>query len=610
MNKLELYKKYKTAYYLGEPLISDEEFDKFEAELLTEYPNLRDEEIGFDDDTSLQKFEHPTKMTSLSKFNIYEDVNSTPINNIEDWLLNQDSLVTYSPKYDGNSVNVIYKNGKLWKALSRGNGTVGRDYTNKIAPHVPAEIDITEEVVEFRGEVLMLLPVFDKKYSQFKNPRNFVAGILNKKEFIEERVNDLSVEFFDVRINGRIAPENLIDKCGLRTPYSWNYTVRANDWLSFTEMYNKLLIYRTECPYYLDGFVIKVIEDNRVSTVDGNPKDCVAIKFPPTESTAAIVDIEWNVGKTGDLTPVLQLSPTLLDGTTVKRASAHNLGYVLSNGFIPGAKVTISKSGDIIPQARKVIEQSTKEYTHPTVCPICKQQLIVADIHLRCENSECDGKLIGKLSGIRRLGVEFLGGKTIEKFFEAGLTKVEDFFTDKFSVEYLTQNGDFKEGRQLEKIMGEFNRIKELDLSQLIVALQFDNAGQSISSEYAKKMAGIKYSFASMDRKAISAIDEQRVLNFVRLVEAKGIKVKFPVEEVIDTNVIKVEMTGSVNIDGIKTKAEFLNLCTNVVHTKLNKETDYLITDDLSSSSSKMKKAEKLGVKVITYSDFLNKFIN
>jgi DNA ligase (NAD+) len=603
--RIELYLEYKRAYYEGKPLISDTEFDVFEETLLVDYPNLRDEFIGWED-SALEKFEHPTSMTSLNKFNVYNDVdNTTTIPEIKNWL-DTYKRMTASPKYDGNAINVIYKKGKLWKVLSRGDGIKGRDYTNKMS-NLPKTIKSKDDVVEFRGEVLMPLDVFNSKYSNFKNPRNFIAGVLNKKDFIKEHADDLVVEFFDVRINGLIADETHIDNNGLRTKDSFPYTEITNSWDDFATIYNKILKYKATCNYYLDGMVLKLHVDERESFVNGNPKDCVAIKFPPSEASTVINGIEDNVGKTGEITPVLLLRPTLIDGTVVSRASAHNYKYVLENRFFPGAEIIISKSGDIIPQARRVITESTIPFELPYSCPVCNSKLVNDGVNLNCENTECEAQIMKKLSGINHFGVALLGGKTLETLFEAGITKVEDFFTEKFSSDSLITTGFFKQGRQLEKILNEFEQIKEVELHQVIVALQFENAGRTISREYAKKMAGIDYSFASMDRKAIERIDEDRINNFIKLLNNKGIRVKFPEADVKKEGFYKVELTGSVNvsIEGVKTKADYLSLFSNVENVSLNKDTDYLITDDIASGSGKMKKASKLGVKVITYEDFL-----
>jgi len=413
---------------------------------------------------------------------------------------------------------------------------------------------------------------------------------------------------FDVKVDGKAYSETLIDDCNFRTKNSFLRTIVSNDWDTFVKTYHKMNDYRKSCNYYLDGFVLKSLENVRLNNVDGNPKDCVAIKFPPQESVTTIKTLEINVGKTGEITPVLILEPVLLDGTTVKRASAHNMKYVITNGFYPGALIQISKSGDIIPQARAVIKKATEKYVWPTHCPECNSLLVITDIQLICKNDDCIAKSQKKLLGIKKFGIENLGESTLNKFYAAGLERVEDFFTDKFTEEYLINSGEFKKGRALEKIFIEFENLKEVQLKDVIYSLQFDNAGKSISREYAKKLAGIEYSFKSLDRGAIANVNEERVFNFIKLIETKGIVVKYPEVEIETTDTIKVEMTGTVNIEGVKTKADFINLFDNVKHVKLNKETDYLITNDTASTSGKMAKASKLGVKTITYTDFIAKF--
>jgi len=595
--KINLYKEYKKQYYLGSPLISDLEFDAFESELLQEVPDLLDL-IGYED--QLNKFEHPTQMTSLNKFNIYDDSFESINQDIVDFLQKHKNWKV-SPKYDGNSVNVIYKNGKLFKVLSRGDGITGRDYTNKFK--LPKTIQgFDDKVVELRGEALIPLDVFQKYANDFKNPRNFVAGVLNRID-INDTINDIVIEFFEVRVDSKIQNANIIKELKLTTKNSFNEINIENGAGNFIKVYNVLKEYRKITPYYLDGFVIKAPEEERNSTVNGNPKDCVAIKFPPEEAVTKINSYEFNVGKFGVVTPVFIFEPVLLDGTLVKRASAHNIKYILENKYYIGSEVVISKSGDIIPQVRRLVKQtSTPSNPKITNCPICNSILRFDGVNLFCDNQYCFGRNVKLLEGIKIFGVNFFGGSTIEKLYKSDIKCVEDFFSDKFSTENLTMF-DFKEGRHLQKIKDEIDNIKEIDLWRVIYSLQFKNVGKTISIEYAKKMVGIPYSFTSMDRSAINGINEDRIKNFITILKNKGINILNPF---IDDK-ITVEMTGNVNYGGYKTKADFIQDF-NATHTKLDKTTNYLITDSYSSSSSKMTKAKKLGVEIITYEDFYNKF--
>lgn len=617
--RLELYKNYKEAYYLGNPLISDVEFDAFEAELIKEFPNLRDELIGWED-TSLDKFKHPTPMSSLDKINFYKEPITGEVNeDIINWFnknLYVKSDFIISPKYDGNAVNVIYKNERLWKVLSRGNGTEGRDYTNKF-PNLPKEIKVPDELknstIEFRGEALIDINVFNQKYSQFKNPRNFVAGLLNQKEFDKNQTLDLVIEFFTVVADGLIQNENLISYVGLLTKNSLflknDYeTINGNTWESFVEIYHTMYTERMKNSYFLDGFVISVVGDKRNVPNGKNPADAIAIKFPPEEKITTIENIEINIGKTGEFTPVFNLSPVQLDGTTVSRASGHNFGYIFENKFFPGAKVTISKSGDIIPQLRKVVNHSTVEYIMPIVCPSCQNTLNFDGTHLTCQNPNCDGQNKRKLGALRHLGIMHLGDSMLDNFWDAGFRNIMDFFDrTKMNEVYLSNTGYFKEGRLLNRILNEFKKINTIKLADVIYLLQFENVGKTISKEYAKKLAGVKYSFKSLDKNAIIGINDDLVNNFVKHLETNGYKIENPMNEELNIDTIFIEMTGVVNIDIAKTKNEFLSLFTNVRLAKL-KDAHYLITNDKNSVSSKMKQAEKLGKKVLTYSEFYEKF--
>lgn len=366
MNKKELYLKAKKAYYLGEPILSDTEFDYLENEL-KESGQLKDiQQVGFHDENRNAKFKHPTRMLSLSKFQA--DGNDNPcFIEVNKWLSkrSQSKIYEATPKFDGNAVNIIYRNGKLDAILSRGDGDAGRDYTEKLINNVPNKIKTKHKIVEVRGEVVIPIDKFNQyneKYdNEYKNERNFVAGILNRdvdetgiiSEFVFMAVEAKAIENSEVVY----LPTEILSKFGFNHKYSL-YTIyfQKNE---FIETYQKMLHHRkVDCPFRLDGFVIKTDINTRreLGENDHDPEWAVAIKFPPEEAVTKVIDIEWNFGKTGNLTPVAILEPTLLDGTTVQRASVHNLGWLIEKDCLPGTTVTIAKKGDIIPQIINILK--------------------------------------------------------------------------------------------------------------------------------------------------------------------------------------------------------------------------------------------------------------
>lgn len=357
----KLYIKWKKAYYQGNPIASDYEFDELEKHLKETGELEKIRQVGFQDEDRNAKFNHPSKMLSLAKYQAAAD-GTPPISQTNTWLNKRikSEVFEASPKFDGNALNLVYKKGYLDAALSRGNGTAGRDYTDKLIAIVPKQIETEHEIVEVRGEVVIPVEIFNKKYgNDYKNERNFVAGVLNRDEDVSEITADFV--FMAVEAKAQDNSENIYLPTEILKTYGFNseyhlflHHFRKDE---FENAYNILLEHRKNSPFRLDGFVIKTSIDVRKELGENShdPNWAIAIKFPPEEAITKIVRIQWNFGKTGRLTPVAILEPTLLDGTTVQRASVHNYGWMITKGCVPGATVTIAKKGDIIPQVINIL---------------------------------------------------------------------------------------------------------------------------------------------------------------------------------------------------------------------------------------------------------------
>lgn len=615
-NLESLYLEAKELYYTGESPLSDAEFDELEDYLKSQNSDVI-EQVGFGDRNA--KFPHISPMGSQAKFQATET--TIPVTQTVQWMTGRGNEFTAEPKFDGNSINIIFKNGKLSQCLTRGTGTHGRDITRKMKSRVPNEI-LLKGNIEVRGEVVMNVKTFEEKYSDNKNPRNMVAGLLNRKDedifgdnpkYDPAIINDLDVMVFEIREDGKQVDADL-NSLG----FNQNVNLKVEDFVcsseSFLSVYESFKTYReTECPYQLDGMVLKCksVEDrNRLGENKHHPEWSIAIKFPPQRAVSEIVDIEWRMGKTGELTPVAILSPTDLDGTTVRRASMHNYGYVESKKLYPGAQVVIAKKGDIIPQIIDVVKASEQSYEFPTHSPD-GDELTVNGVHLICANENAASIMKRKLEGIRLYGVDEFGGATLAKLYDAGIHTIIDFF-EVFGKNYLITSEVFKEGRELDILIEEFNKIKEVPLETVINSLNLENVGRSISKQIANKIAGLDYSFASLDRKACSGFDvgeEKRELlhELILAIEGRGIKIIYPQPPA--ANVRYFEMTGSPKNFGFKAKKDFIDAANSAgfQHGKLNKDATYLITDDLNSSSSKMKRAVKDGVEIITYGEFIER---
>jgi len=342
IKKLEAqYLSAKISYYEGNPTMTDAEFDALEQILIKEGSKVH-EQVG-----SKRKdfdFPHPTRMLSLAKIQTEKDNNK--YDEFYKWFSKRASIVGKmgmlyaSPKFDGSAINIIYRNGNLESILTRGDGFYGKTITNRLKSHVPPVIS-EKGIVQIRCEVVIDVNVFKKKYAdEFANARNFVAGILGKDEEDKEKLNDLTIIPLHYIVDGehqtldsRIFSEYPNVKTG------WSTAFVYEDYGKVLKLIEKE---RESLNFQLDGMVISFPEQVRseLGENDHDPHWSVAIKFPAEEVVSEVVDIEWNISKRGELTPVVIMKPVQLMGSLVKRASAYNAGYIIKNKIKPGAIIS------------------------------------------------------------------------------------------------------------------------------------------------------------------------------------------------------------------------------------------------------------------------------
>lgn len=615
MTNEQLYLDAKTAYYAGHPIMSDSEFDILESILKKENSEL----INMVGSETSGKIKHESAMLSLAKISVYDNQN-LPIDEISKWLdtCKGSNHFEFSTKLDGNAINLIYKKGVLTHAISRGDGHFGYDIVDKLKHIVPNRISETS-TVEIRGEVVINILTFNEKYSNFKNPRNFVAGMLNRDDNDIQIIKDLHFGAFEVRIHGDdnyYFPENTQN---FLTSNNFNYpeTKLLTDVKNLNDLYTYFLNFReTTTEFQLDGIVIKAEEKCRLDlgSTDHHPKWAIAIKFPPKDAITEIVDIQWKTGISGEIVPTAIMKPIDLDGSTVTRATLFNWGRVRDWKAFPGAEVLIAKAGDIIPQIYQVIKPSTLEIKPPSHCPSCNSITRIDDLHIWCDNNECYSKIISQLcSAIKIFKVENIGQSAVEKFYEAGFRKITQIFDRSlFNENLLIKSGIFKKGRHLEIILNSIYNLKEVSLSQIILACQYDQIGNAAAEKLAFHLSGHPVDFSGLNRSAISNVinDSSSINELVEMFEKSNITVIRPSAKENQENIEKYELTGSPKDCNYLVKSDFIKFANSVgfKHSKIEKNTKYLITDSLESNSSKMQKALKLGIEIITYSDFVKKY--
>ena len=619
------YLKAKVAYYDGKPIMSDPSFDVLEKEL-REAGSKVIEQVG-----SKRKdfdFPHPSPMLSLAKIqtestdgitNYQEDLFKKWFNKVDGIIFKKfgvhiESLLS-SPKFDGNGINIIYSKGILQSVLTRGDGKFGKDITDRFQKHLPETIEYNVGLLEIRCECVIKQPLFDKKYlgkkedGKYANARNFVAGVLGKDDYSLEKVGDLTIIPVALLNDGKQVTLELVPKGigGL----TYQEKLNPKDYVSCIK---KMEVLRETFEIPLDGVVLSVPYDFRgtLGENDHDPEWAIAIKFVPDEVVTRVNGLELNISKTGEFTPVVLLNPVELAGTIVKRASGYNAGYIINNRIGLDTFVSIAKAGDIIPEIQSITVYSEKPFELPTVCPHCGSTLSFDGIHLTCPNDLCQGKIAKRLaSSCSSLDLKNVGGKTIEPFAKDWANMYE-------VIVWVLMFGDTKDiekydikyqSRSHEIFLNAFRNIKSLTYEQVIISLGFDNVGRKLSLQIAREHCGLVPDYSGLERALVGMLHEPEVtvqiVTAVQTLEKLGITIDKPKEEMVTKDTVYVCMTGSPKVFGFPTKAEFIAKFPNLVDVEItDKRCQFLITDSYTSTSSKMKTAEKKGITIKTYGDY------
>lgn len=620
------YLKAKETYYNGEPEMSDDEFDELETLLKTldsDVVNL----VGTADRRF--KHQHLSTMCSLDKIQANLD-NSLPMDQISNWFASfpPDTVFEATPKYDGMAINIIYRKGNLERCITRGDKTKGKDATSKLMRKIPLTID-SDNDVEVRGEIVIPFQIFNDKYlnhedesiRKYKNPRNFVAGVVNRDETDDDLLNEVRFMAVEARIH-----DGDFEYPSETNSFLWSQGFNKKDHFfktftftpeNFQKVYDEMKHHREkDSVFQLDGFVVKAPESMRKDLGESghHPNWAVAIKFPPKEATTVTVGIKNRVGTTGEIFPIIELDGVDLDGSTIRNTAGFNWGYIIKNGLFPGAKVAIVKSGDIIPIIARIIEP-VFDGEIPTMCPCGKGPAVLEGIHLMCGAEECEVKALKRfVNGVGVYRMDKWGGVTRRLVFEAGFTtNAQVFDRSILNKESLIASGKFKEGKTLDSLFEEMEKLEKVSLAQIIVSLGFDSIGRTASKQLARYIRGKEYSFSGLEKAALIGFDpgdkkREKIEELVKVFENRGVEVE---EDTIVVGGIGYELTGSPKASGYNVKADlekFL-LTHGYVHTGL-KEAKVLLTDSLGSPSSKMKQAKKLGVEIYEYSNFIEKLNN
>lgn len=639
------------AYDEGHPKITDEEWDNkyFELQELEKetgliLSNSPTQSISYEIVNALNKVEHSHKMLSLEKTKSVDEVTS--------FVGKKDFLVMC--KMDGLTCSLTYRNGELVSAETRGNGLVGEDilHNARVLPSIPYKIPYMDELV-IDGEIICTYTDFEKFSSDYKNPRNFAAGSIRLLDSKECSNRNLTFVAWDV-----ITPMHCGDRewtvsqklgyiknCGFTiVPYATGPAFYVDD----TEVEMDMLIEQVTqmaqgYSYPIDGAVIKFNDcayGRSLGETTHHFKNALAYKFYDETYQTSLLDIEWTMGRTGVLTPVAVFEPIDVDGSTVERASLHNvsiLNETLHGWGYKGQKVEVFKANMIIPQIASAEKpEDMPQYTYPwfkrpDCCPVCggevKYSKLNDSMNLTCVSPTCPGKLINRLDhfcGKKGLDMKGISKATLEKLIDWGW--VSDF-TDIFELSIHKGEWVQKPGfgaKSVEKVLNAINTGANCELHQFIAALGIPLIGSTASKELAKHfetwekfVEAAEGGFAFYTLPNFGSEMHNSIVEF-NYAEARLLAdhyIHFNIPEVAPapvgeslagkTFVITGKLTHFKNRDEIKARIEALG---GKVTGSVSKNTNFLINNDVNSTSSKNATAKSLGIPILSESDFIQTF--
>lgn len=626
--------KWAHAYYVEDnPIATDEEYDKLARACLAyeqthpenSHANSPNKRIG---GMVLDGF---VKASHLSRMWSQEDVFNTE--ELIDWInrakkVNTNLEFMCEPKFDGASLNLIYENGVLKQAITRGDGSIGEDVTNNVKTIHSIPLQIKEKsLLEIRGEIVIKKADFEKINVQraknneqlFANPRNAASGSLRQ---LDPSITASRKLFFNVWGVGQNSLEytkaydmmQYIYSLGFATPPMQIVTSSVE---GIEELYYKIIDSRDKIEMMLDGMVVKI---NDIETQEelGHtvkfPRYSCAYKFPAVEKTTKIKDIIQQVGRTGVITPVAVVEPTHIDGSTVERASLHNYDEIERLDLRINDEVIIIKSGDIIPKITKVFHDrrdgTQEKVQRPTNCPECDSELHDEGTLIKCQNLDCPSIVTNSIiyfASKNCMNIDGLGIKIVEQLVKE--KKIYDIL-DLYSLKYedLADLEGFKE-KKISNLLNAIENTKNTQLHRVINALGIEHIGEVASKQICLEF-GLNVINIDLDSLiALDGIGEQMAKSFVDFMHVnKEIVLKLldiiqpEVEEKVEVleNAFKgktVVLTGTMSKSRGIIKKDLESLGAKV-SSSVSKKTDYLIYGD--DAGSKYDKAVTLGVNAIT----------
>ena len=644
-------------YVLNDPSISDYEYDKLYRQLLKleeEHPEMitpdsPTQRIGSDLTTEFNPVQHAVPMLSLSNTYSREELYAFD-KRVKDILEKEpDEKINYVTelKIDGVSVSLIYTDGYFELAATRGDGTVGEEITAnaKTIKSIPLKLRKTKlnlgSRLEVRGEIFMSVKGFTKMNEErarqglklFANPRNSTAGTLKLQDpkIVSSRPLDIFTYYLiesENQIKLHSEKLNALKQLGFNVNPNYAVCHGMDEVVDFCDMWVEK---RSKLPYEIDGVVIKVdsIEDqNKLGSIARSPRWAVAFKFKAQQVTTKLNNVVWQVGRTGTLTPVAELEPVLLAGSTVSRATLHNMDEINRKDLRIGDTVIIEKGGDVIPKVVEVIlpeRKKSRKISMPLKCPVCNTPLFrpEGEVAIYCENSECPAQVKGRIIHFAARGamdIEGLGESIVDVLVDKGfLESYADIYTLYKHKDKLVELERFG-AKKVSNLLSSIEKSKEKPFSRVLFALGIRFVGTGVagklvdyfnSIEELENVTGEEIENVHEIGPRISAsikkfLSDQHNLHIIQRLKEYGLKFKEERKKSGNNflNNQSFVLTGTLeSMTREEAKEKILNLGGKFV-SSVSKKTDYVVVGE--NPGSKADKAEKLGVTILNEKEFIN----
>ena len=649
-------KKYNYYYHtLDKPLISDKEFDKLVKEndtLEKKYPSLvlkdsPNKSYGSKIKDNFKKIKHDSQMYSLANAFDNHDIKDFIKRSVKFLNLKNDDDFQYicEPKIDGLSLNLVYKNGNLVSAGTRGDGFIGEDVTENILniKNIPSKLKKDfPDFIEIRGEVFLNKSDFEKLNStlenktKFANPRNAAAGSLRQLDisishsrplkFIPHGIGKCSDNFnkfenyYDKLKKWNITPNNLSKKC---------HSVEE-----IIKFYNQIDQNRSGIDYDIDGLVVKINSfelQERLGYVGKNPRWAIAIKFSAEKANTIVQSVDYQVGRTGAITPVARLQPVNLGGVIISNASLHNFDEINKKNINVLDLIEIERAGDVIPYVTRLVKKNSKLNTKikpPRNCPICKSNVLKEknEAILRCSNTYgCSSQKIGRIIHFvskKSLNIDGFGEKQVKQLFNLKyIDKVEDVFSlEKFKSEIIELDGWGE--LSFSNLINSINSSKKISFNKFIYSLGIRFIGEVnaeiLASEFKELDVFISSSSNISMLKNIDGLGPKAIYSiidfFSKDINKETIKnlknhlnITFIENKKLDNFFSNKHLVFTGTLYGLsRDEAKYLAKTKGAkILSSISKKTDFLIAGE--KAGSKINKATQLGIKILNEKEFLKK---